>query len=269
MSVAERYASLKLPVGVLVIDYKNQHFDGDFAPNPDCYPSVSNLSAGIRSTINATTVFSFWPEAKPASAEYTVLKTAGCLINSDLGGLAIDATIPSCREMIWSKFLKPRYYDQGVTAYWLDETDGEGTAGGDGDHGYDVSWGPAVAYSNLWVNDWLSIFSEPVAKLGDHAPLVLTRGVWAGGQKHGVVLWSSDIWSTFEELAAMVPQGVHTSLSGIPWWTTDVRAAATLSFHALIRRLLTRCGCRQVGGYGCGGSHVNHSPYMQELIVRW
>ena len=119
-------------------------------------------------------------------------------------------------------------YDQGVTAYWLDETDGEGTAGGDGDHGYDVSWGPAVAYSNLWVNDWLSIFSEPVAKLGDHAPLVLTRGVWAGGQKHGVVLWSSDIWSTFEELAAMVPQGVHTSLSGIPWWTTDVRAATTL-----------------------------------------
>lgn len=97
---------------------------------------------------------------------------------------------------------------------------------GTGNHGYDTSWGPAVAYSNLWVNDWLSIYSEPVAKIGDHAPLVLTRGVWAGGQRHGVVLWSSDIWSTFEELAAMVPQGVHTSLSGIPWWTT-VRAHTT------------------------------------------
>ena len=31
-------------------------------------------------------------------------------------------------------------------------------------------------------------------KLGQEPPLVLTRGVWAGGQKHGVVLWSSDIW---------------------------------------------------------------------------
>jgi len=38
-------------------------------------------------------------------------------------------------------------------------------------------------------------------------PLLLTRGVWAGGQRHGVVLWSSDIWSSFEELAAQVPQG--------------------------------------------------------------
>ena len=38
--------------------------------------------------------------------------------------------------------LKPRYYDQGVDAYWLDETDGEGTAGGgDGDMGYNTSYG--------------------------------------------------------------------------------------------------------------------------------
>ena len=26
--------------------------------------------------------------------------------------------------------------------YWLDETDGEGTAGGDGNHGYDTTYGP-------------------------------------------------------------------------------------------------------------------------------
>jgi alpha-D-xyloside xylohydrolase len=41
------------------------------------------------------------------------------------------------------------------------------------------------------------------------APLLLTRGVWAGGQRYGTVLWSSDIWSSFEELASQVPQGVQ------------------------------------------------------------
>ena len=41
----------------------------------------------------------------------------------------------------------------------------------------------------------------------------------------------------------MIPQGVHTSLSGIPYWTTDV------------------------GGYF--PNQENHSPYMKELIVRW
>ena len=50
-------------------------------------------------------------------------------------------------------------YDQGVDAYWLDETDGEGTGGGgDGDYGYNTSYGPPNAYSQLWVNDWLSMY---------------------------------------------------------------------------------------------------------------
>ena len=60
-----------------------------------------------------------------------------------------------------------------MTAYWLDETDGEGTGVGDGDHGYDTSFGPALAYSNLWVNQWLRTFAEPVAAQGE-PPLLLT-----------------------------------------------------------------------------------------------
>jgi hypothetical protein len=111
-----------------------------------------------------------------------------------------------CRALVWSTMLKPRYYDQGVDSFWLDETDGEGTGGGDGDYGYNTSYGPAPAYSNLWVNDWLSMYSEPVAAQPGQKqpPLVLTRGVWAGGQRHGVVLWSSDIHSSFEQLASQV-----------------------------------------------------------------
>ena len=61
LSVAQRYADLKLPVGIIVVDYKNQRIDGDFAPNPDCYPSLKALSDGIRGSVNATTMFSFWP----------------------------------------------------------------------------------------------------------------------------------------------------------------------------------------------------------------
>ena len=245
MCICIRYARLQLPVGVLVIDYKNQKHDGDFAPDPSCFPSVANLTRHVAQTLhNATTVFSFWPEVLKGAKEEAVLDAEGCLINSDLSGRAIDPTPPACRDLIWTKFLRPRYYTQGVSAFWLDETDGEGTGGGDGDHGYDTSYGPAKAYSQLWINSYLATFSDPVVREG-HAPLLLTRGVWAGGQRHGVVLWSSDIHSSFEQLASMVPQGVHASLSGIPWWTTDV------------------------GGYGCGFREPNDSPYMRELIVRW
>ena len=67
----------------------------------------------------------------------------------------------------------------------------QGTAGGDGDYGYNTSYGPAASYSNLWVNEWLSMYSDPVAaQPGQVAPpLVLTRGVWAGGpsSRHSVM----------------------------------------------------------------------------------
>ena len=222
LAVAANYSALQLPVGVLVVDYENQVVDGDLQPNPACYPSVANLSASVRSTLNATTMFSFWPEVKNTSSQFATFTAAGCLSNSDLGGRVLDTTITSCRDLIWNSFLRPNYYNQGIAQYWLDETDGEGTSGGDGTYGYNTSFGIAAAYSQLWVNSWLSTFSTPVARLGEVPPLVLTRGLWAGGQRYGVVLWSSDIQSSFEQLASMVPQGVHASMSGVPWWTTDV-----------------------------------------------
>ena len=118
-----------------MVDYENEKIDGDFQPNPDCYPSLSNLSAAIRTKLNATTVFSFWPEAKSGSMNFNLLRQAGCIINADLGGFALDTTVEACRTLIWTKFLKPRYYSQGVSAYWLDETDGEGTGIADGEYG--------------------------------------------------------------------------------------------------------------------------------------
>ena len=247
LNIAKRYSELHLPVGVLVVDYKNMHLDGDFMPDPSCYPDLSDLTSGVRSLLNASVVFSFWPEVKDGSKEHGLLLNASCLINGQLGGHAIDSTRSSCRKLVWNELLLPRYYKHGITAFWLDETDGEGTLSGYDAFagGYATQYGPRAFASNLWVNEWISIYTDPVQKLGEHVPLVLTRGVWAGGARHGVVLWSSDIQSNFETLAAMVPQGVHASMSGIPWWTTDV------------------------GGYGCNFNMPNDSPYMQELIVRW
>jgi len=246
LSVASRYATAGTPVGMYVIDFYNQVADGDFRPNPDCFPSLSNLSTILRTTQGAGVMFSLWPEVLNTSSQYTLFLAAGCLRNADLGGWVLDTTIPSCRDLLWQRLLLPHYFAQGVDAFWLDESDGEGTAGGDGTYGYDTSFGPAPAFSQLWVGSWISTFSTPVARAGQRPPLVLTRGVWAGGQRYGVVLWSSDIESTFETLAAQIPLGVHASLSGIPWWTSDV------------------------GGFGCNiRPPPNDSEYMKELIVRW
>ena len=72
--------------------------------------------------------------------------------------------------------------------------------------------------------------------------MLLCRSAWAGSQRYGAAVWSGDIESTFEALAAQIPAGLNIGISGIPWWTTDI------------------------GGFRNGDPTTE---YFRELVVRW
>jgi alpha-glucosidase len=53
-------------------------------------------------------------------------------------------------------------------------------------------------------------------------PYALHRNGYIGMQRYGAFLWSGDVYSTWETLKTHVPVAVNTSLSGIPYWGTDI-----------------------------------------------
>jgi alpha-glucosidase/alpha-D-xyloside xylohydrolase len=53
-------------------------------------------------------------------------------------------------------------------------------------------------------------------------PYALHRNAYAGMQRYASFLWSGDVNSQWETLAHHVPDAVNTSLSGIPYWGTDI-----------------------------------------------
>jgi alpha-glucosidase (family GH31 glycosyl hydrolase) len=53
-------------------------------------------------------------------------------------------------------------------------------------------------------------------------PYALHRNGYAGMQRYGSFLWSGDVFSTWETLKVQVPIGINTSLTGIPYWGTDI-----------------------------------------------
>jgi alpha-glucosidase/alpha-D-xyloside xylohydrolase len=53
-------------------------------------------------------------------------------------------------------------------------------------------------------------------------PYALHRNAYAGMQRYASFLWSGDVDSRWETLANHVPDAVNTSLSGIPYWGTDI-----------------------------------------------
>jgi alpha-glucosidase/alpha-D-xyloside xylohydrolase len=56
----------------------------------------------------------------------------------------------------------------------------------------------------------------------DRRPYALHRNGYAGMQRYGAFLWSGDVDSTWETLRAHVPVAINTSMTGIPYWGTDI-----------------------------------------------
>ena len=56
----------------------------------------------------------------------------------------------------------------------------------------------------------------------DERPFALHRNAYAGMQRYGSFLWSGDVNSQWETLKNHVPNAINTSLSGSPYWGTDI-----------------------------------------------
>jgi alpha-D-xyloside xylohydrolase len=72
---------------------------------------------------------------------------------------------------------------------------------------------------------------------------ILSRSAYAGSQRYGVTAWSGDVLSDWVTFQRQIPAGLNYSISGMPYWTTDI------------------------GGFISGGDLKD--PKFRELFVRW
>ena len=202
--IAQGYAQRNLSLGMLVIDFQNQRRDGDMHMNEACYQNISAMTERVRDLTGGNTMVSFWCDVKADADAHDALQSGGCLF-----GGRVDTTSQSCRDLVWQKYVKPNYFAHGVKDFWLDEDDLVSIAPVEPETGANGTTqlvrAPASAYGRIWCNRWIQTFADGLRAEGAEG-MILTRSVWAGAARHGVVLWSSDIHSSFEQLASMVPQ---------------------------------------------------------------
>jgi alpha-D-xyloside xylohydrolase len=72
---------------------------------------------------------------------------------------------------------------------------------------------------------------------------ILSRSAFAGDQRYGVTAWSGDVLSDWLSYKRQIPAGLNYSVSGLPYWTTDI------------------------GGFISGGNL--NDPNFRELFIRW
>jgi len=255
LEVAREYKRRGLPLSVIVCDYFHWTRQGEWRFDPAEWPDPQAMVDELRE-LGAELMVSIWPTVNPNGETYPEMARRGLLVRATSGlplhlafwdkgtdGRAFmryyDSTNPEARRYIWEK-VTDGYRRYGIRAFWLDACEPEILADNHEVAQYFMGHGSEV--QGVYPREHARGFHEGLRASGEDDVLVLCRSAWAGSQRYGAAVWSGDVESTFEALAAQIPAGLNMGISGIPWWTTDI------------------------GGFRNGDPTTD---YFRELVVRW
>lgn len=137
-----------------------------------------------------------------------------------------DAFNAGARKEFWN-LLDTKLFSKGVDAWWLDATEPDILSNATIEKRKALmdptALGPAVQYFNGYALQSAKAVYEGQRRVHpDQRVFILTRSAYAGMQRYGAATWSGDIAARFDELERQIPAGINFSLSGLPYWTTDI-----------------------------------------------
>ncbi|MFE9968444.1 TIM-barrel domain-containing protein [Streptomyces sp. NPDC005525] len=257
LSVVRQYKERGLPLSVIVCDFFHWPRMGDWRFEPAEWPDPTAMTQEL-GRLGVKLAVSVWPTVEPGSDTYDELRAAGHLVTDADGGLLTfpwpsrhggdaltrpmayyDATHSGARAALWQR-LNDNYRPVGVSCFWLDACEPDLPPAFAERAVYAA--GPAAETANLYPLQHARAVADGLRATGEDRPLSLIRSAWAGSQRHGALLWSGDIPTTFDSLARQIRAGLNVAMSGIPWWNTDI------------------------GGFAGGDPD---DPDYRELLIRW
>ena len=250
LGIASTYRSMQIPIDDIVQDWQ---YWGSNPWGSHIFDSSYPDPAGMFATLHQTgfhAMISVWARFASGSANFNALKAAGDFITpmlSDGKTFYYDPFKADGRAMYWAQ-MNTALFSKGVDGWWLDATEPE--------LNQPPNWGEfrnfqtaagmgAVVYNAYPLMTTTAIHDGQRAASSDKRVFILTRSAYAGQQRNGAVTWSGDItgdWATFQK---QIPAGLNFSLSGLPYWTTDI------------------------GGYFLSGLGGPGSAGYTELYERW
>ena len=248
LAVAHKYRELHIPVDNIVQDWFWWTTKGEFVFNKN-YPDAKGMIDDLHAN-HFHLMISVWPYFDPGTATYTDMDKRGFFIDRTKvrayhpAGMAVyDATNPAARAYYWN-LMDKALFQIGADAWWLDTTEPE-TEGREENLMLNnkLAIGSGARYANLFPLMTTTAVYEGQRKASDRKRVyILSRSAFAGAQRNAVTAWSGDILSDWESYKRQIPAGLNFSLSGIPYWTTDI------------------------GGFFIGNPN---DPGYRELFVRW
>ncbi len=267
LSVAKGYRDRHLPADVLVVDWFYYTKMGQMDLDPKFWPDPAAMNKQLHD-MGFETMISVWPRFAPNDRFYAELRKKGWFINLadgtpidglpyDRAGSDIDTTNPEAAQWYW-KTIHDNILSKGFDSIWADETEPDLPPNGAYFH-----IGPGTQYFNVYPLFHTAALYDGFRKdePGERA-LILSRDAYLGVQRNGTIVWSSDIFPTWDTLKRQIPTGLDVTASGIPYWSNDTGGWQYLPavHHPAHTPLLDPSDARAtVGGY----------DDYPELYTRW
>jgi alpha-D-xyloside xylohydrolase len=154
-----------------------------------------------------------------------------------------DAFNPEARKYYWN-LMDQALFKIGADAWWLDTTEPETE---DRETNILVTnktfLGNGARYANMFpLMTTSAVYQGQRSSSDKKRVFILSRSAFAGAQRNAAAVWSGDVNSDWVFFKKQIPAGLNYSISGLPYWTTDI------------------------GGFASGNPD---DPGYRELFIRW
>jgi len=254
VGVVKKYRELKVPFDGLVQDW--QYWGTDEAQwnstefgNPN-YPNPKAMIDSVH-LLNAHIIISVWPSFGNKTKIWADMNKNGYLYHFLTWPpksivQPYDAFNPRARDLWWS-YTNKNIFSLGMDGWWLDSTEPDHSYAKESDDNTPTYLGTFRKVRNAYPLEHTGgVYLHQRETSSDKRVFILARSAFAGQQRNATTVWSGDIASDWSVLRKQISGGLNLSLSGIPYWNTDIG-----------------------GFFSAGNYHNGIDLAFKELYVRW
>jgi alpha-D-xyloside xylohydrolase len=267
LDVAQGYRDRHLPADVMVVDWFYYTKMGQMDLDPKFWPDPAAMNKQLHA-MGFETMISVWPRFVPEDRYYAELRQKGWFIHLadgtpidgqpyDRAGSDIDTTNPEAAGWYWNT-IRDNILSKGFDSLWADETEPDLPPNGAYFH-----IGSGTQFFNVYPLFHTGALYDGFRKdKPQQRALILSRDAYLGVQRNGTIVWSSDIYPTWDALRRQIPTGLDVAASGLAYWSNDTGGWQYLpgEHHPAHAPLLDPSDARaNVGGY----------DDYPELYTRW
>jgi alpha-D-xyloside xylohydrolase len=230
LAIAKQYREMQIPIDGIIQDWRYwpDNTWGSHTFDPARYPDPAAMTKQLHDE-HFHILISVWPKFDLGTQNIEELEKAGAMFDPAIPyvfppgkGKWYDPFAAAGRELYW-KQISRELFSLGFDGWWLDAPEPELSGKWGEFRDFRTAAGPGAEVFNAYpLMHSTGIYQGQRAQTDQQRVVILTRSAYAGQQRNSAITWSGDIGSSWQVLHNQIPAGLNFSVSGIPYWNTDI-----------------------------------------------